>query len=84
MDIHTEIEEIKRRLNIIEAKDRIFDNGDDSPSKQPFPYTPLIPPAYAANLCPKCGITLEKVMMYSCQQTNCPTGLGSLGGLCTA
>lgn len=35
-------------------------------------------PEYDKAHCPKCGITLEWVMMYSCPHYNCPTGLGGL------
>jgi len=27
--------------------------------------------------CPRCSITLERVMMYCCPNNNCPCGLGS-------
>lgn len=58
-----------------------------------LPSEPVYPPseprplgpghAYAPNLCPTCGIALEKMMSYSCPRAYCPTGMGGvqcLGG----
>lgn len=62
---------------------------DDYLPRQPAPvFAPVYPdgpngpsrpgPAYAANLCPMCGITLDKVMSYFCPRTDCPTGMGPI------
>lgn len=34
-------------------------------------------PFGAYGKCPKCGIELHNVMSYSCDKTDCPTGLGN-------
>lgn len=48
-----------------------------APSTPPFfPWTPGTLKPYDASRCPKCGITLDKVMSYSCPHSDCPTGLG--------
>lgn len=39
----------------------------------PFPTTPTIPPLYAKEHCPKCGISIGGVMGYVCHSPNCPT-----------
>lgn len=40
------------------------------------PYGPLINTPKQS--CPKCGITLDKVMGYCCPNNPCPTGLGGV------
>jgi hypothetical protein len=52
---------------------------------------PLIPKRKAPNridtngpvaVCGECGVTVYRVMAYSCPHQNCPCGLGSAGSLC--
>ena len=44
-------------------------------------YDPKILPVDNKPRCPKCGLELDKIMMYYCTQTDCPTGLGSTSSL---
>lgn len=66
---HFTKEEIDELKEIFEVKREKYN--------EPIPTIP-VRPAYAANLCPKCGITLENVMMYCCPHHDCPTGLGPI------
>lgn len=34
------------------------------------------PYSYNTSVCPKCGISLQVVMGYSCPNLDCPTGMG--------
>lgn len=63
-----------------------YDDGTSDSLNIPrvdMPVLPSIPtpwfdsvPAFDYKSCPKCGIALDKVMGYCCQNANCPTGLG--------
>lgn len=66
MNIEQEIIEIKRRLNNLETANMKY-GGAWKPTPVNTPPT-----------CPRCGIFLNEVMMYSCSILGCPTGLGPI------
>lgn len=45
------------------------------PQSEKFIPTPIIPDDWYKK-CPKCGLKLDGVMSYTCNQPQCPTGLG--------
>lgn len=47
-----------------------------TPQVQPYPYRPWEEKWGNIQQCPKCGIKLDGVMSYSCNNIDCPTGMG--------
>lgn len=59
--------------------DGTFTESNPSAPYSPMPVIPMNPapatPGWFGN-CPKCGLKLDSVMGYVCNNTPCPTGLG--------
>jgi hypothetical protein len=77
LDLQEQVNQLHQRLLNQEAYFAIFNR------EQPKPVIdwPKLPdtirfPETIRKSCPKCGISLEGVMSYCCQNIDCPTGLG--------
>lgn len=68
-----EIDELKQIFEVRRIEPPTYTPGEPQQFSIHKPVILTKPPT-----CPKCGITLEKVMMYSCPNESCPTGLGSI------
>jgi hypothetical protein len=77
LDLQEQIQQLNQRLLNQEAYFAIFNRQQTKPVIEwpKLPDTIKFPDTYKKS-CPKCGISLEGVMCYSCQNVDCPTGMG--------
>jgi hypothetical protein len=80
-----DIDVLNNKIAILEKRVAFLERSNNSntiygPIPDYFPKEmPVIPPLDTKNIntCSKCGIQVNRIMMYSCQQMCCPSGLGS-------
>lgn len=72
-DIQKQLDDLRTRVEKLEKQ--------NVGSPIPYPIHPGVQ-KFVTNKCSKCGISLEGLMMYSCQDIFCPCGLGSSVTMC--